>query len=167
MNSMVIYGSRYGNTQKIAEAIADALRSRGAVQVLPADDAPARVPAGIDLVVVGGPTEGHGMTEPVTRFFEQLGPGALVGTAAAAFDTRLRWPRWLSGSAGAGITQRLRGAGARVIAPEESFFVKGASGARGTPPAIEPGELEHATAWAVALADKAAPRAPAMPGAAR
>jgi hypothetical protein len=65
--------------------------------------------------------------------------------AAAGFDTRLRWPRWLSGSAATGITQRLGRAGARVIAPAESFIVS-------TAPLLEPGEEERATAWAASLA---------------
>lgn len=37
--------------------------------------------------------------------------------AASAFDTRLRWPRWLFGSAPSDIATRLRQAGTRVIQP--------------------------------------------------
>ncbi len=166
MNSVVIYASRYGNTRKIAEAIAAGLRSQGAVQVLSADEAPARLPAGTDLVVIGGPTEQHRLTETAVRLFDRLEADALRGIAAAAFDTRLHWPRWLSGSAGAGITQRLRQAGARVIVPEESFIVKRAENAQDKAPELESGELERATAWGAALAGKAETRAPAMPGAA-
>ena len=43
MNSIVIYASRYGNTRKIAEAIADALRQRGTAQLFAADDVPTRL----------------------------------------------------------------------------------------------------------------------------
>lgn len=79
----------------------------------------------------------------------------MTGTPAAGFDTRLRWPLWLSGSAGAGITTRLRQLGAQVIAPEMSFFVAG------NYPVLHPGELERATEWAAALADKVEARVPA------
>jgi hypothetical protein len=61
------------------------------------------------------------------------------------FDTRLRWPEWLSGSAGARITDRLYRLGAKVVAPEESFFVT-------RKPELEAGELERAATWAAGLA---------------
>jgi flavodoxin len=62
MNSIVICGSRFGNTRKVAEAIAGVLRERGDVRVLAAEEASAVVPHPGDLLVVGGPTEGHTMT---------------------------------------------------------------------------------------------------------
>jgi flavodoxin len=146
MNSLVIYASRTGNTRKVADAIAEALRTRGAVQLLAADEVPASLPDDTDLVVIGGPTERHAMTEPVTKLFERFAPGVLRDVAAAAFGTRLRWPRRLSGSAAADITRQLRVSGARVIAPDESFMVS-------MKPLLEAGELQRASAWAVALAD--------------
>jgi flavodoxin len=158
MNSMVIYGSRHGNTRKVAEAIAAILREHGKVQVVSAEKAPAILPETTNLLVVGGPTEGHRMTEPVAQFFDRLSKGALAGKAAAAFDTRLRWPVWLSGSAGSGIEQKLLRAGARVIAPEVSFFVSGKL------PVLEPGELERAAAWAVSLVSRVESRVPVAAG---
>jgi flavodoxin len=149
VRSVVIYGSRYGNTQKVAEAIADGLRSRGPVELISVDHGPTVLAATLDMLVVGGPTEAHGMTDPVRRFLEGLGAGSLESTAAAAFDTRLRLPRWVSGSAATGIARRLEQAGARLVAPAESFFVKGKD------PALEPGELERAAAWGRSLAPAA------------
>jgi multimeric flavodoxin WrbA len=111
-----------------------------------ADDARKVIPEQLDLIVVGGPTEGHGATEPIAQFFDRIGTGELVAKAAAAFDTRVRWPEWLSGSAAAGIAQRLQHARANVLAPQVSFFVSGKL------PVLEPGELERATAWAASLA---------------
>ncbi len=154
MNSVVIYGSRHGNTQEVAEAIARELRHHGPAQLFSVDEAPLVLPKKTDLVVVGGPTEAHRMTEPIAKFFDQLGRGQLEGISAAGFDTRLRWPRWLSGSAGAGITARLRGAGATVIDPGASFVVAGKY------PVLEAGELERATTWAASLAAKVDSRVP-------
>jgi flavodoxin len=148
MRSIVIYGSRSGNTERIATVIAETLRAAGTVRLLTADEAPAVLDERVDLVVVGGPTEGHKMTEPVTKFFDRLAPGAFAGALGAAFDTRIRLPRWLSGSAAAGISRRLRRAGARLVAPEESFFVT-------KQPALEAGEVERAAAWAASLAGTA------------
>jgi len=148
VNCVVIYASRSGNTAKVAEAIAGGLRPRGSIQLLSVDEAQAVFSDGFDLLVVGGPTEAHGMTEPMTRFFDQLASGSLQGKAAAAFDTRLHWPHWLSGSAASGIAERLTESGAHVIAGPESFIVS-------RKPLLEPGELERAAAWGASLADKA------------
>ena len=160
MNSIVIYASHFGNTKKIAEAIADGLRSRGTVQVFSVEEAPVTLPYGTDLVVIGGPTEVHGMTRPLAQFFDRLGPGLRRGTAAATFDTRLKASRWLSGSAAVGSTRRLRQAGARLIAPAESFFVAG------SPVVLLPGELERATTWGASLAAQVEALSPASAGSA-
>jgi flavodoxin len=145
MKSVVIYGSRHGNTRRVAEAIAGELQRHGAVQLMHVEKGPVIIPE-TDLVVIGGPTEGHRMMESVALFFDRLDKGALAGKAAASFDTRFRWPEWLSGSAGAGIAHRLECAGARVIAPQVSFFVSGRR------PVLELGELTRAAAWAASLA---------------
>ncbi len=139
----------------IAEAIARELRRHGAAHLFSVDDAPLVLPRKTNLMVVGSPTEAHRMTPPMVKFFDQLGNGELEGVAAAAFDTRLRWPRWLSGSAAAGITARLRQAGAEVIDPEGSFVVAGKY------PVLEHGELERAAEWAATLAGKVESRVPA------
>jgi flavodoxin len=153
MNAVVIYGSRSGNTRKIGRAIARALEGHGTVRLEAIDEAPSTF-GGIDLVVVGGPTEAHGITPPVAGFFDRMAAGALQGRKAAAFDTRLRGPRWLWGSAGAGITQKLLEAGAEVIVPEESFFVDRV-------PRLLPGELDRAAAWGASLVGMLEPAAAA------
>jgi flavodoxin len=150
MKSIVIYASRYGNTRRIAEAITETLQTHGEAQLFPADEVLPILPKGIDLVIIGGPTEAHRMTKPVARLFARMGRGALQGMAAAAFDTRLHGPRMLAGSAGSGVARKLRRAGARVIVPEESFFVKNRADPEGAE--LEPGELERAATWAESLA---------------
>lgn len=145
MNSTVLYGSRHGNTQRVAEAIAGVPRARGEVGLLAVEEAAEHLSSGMDLLVVGGPTEGHGMTPAVAECLDRLALAGLHGVTAAAFDTRLRWPRWLSGSAASDIATRLRQAGANVLEPEGSFLVT----MRG--PALRPGELERAEAWAACI----------------
>jgi flavodoxin len=147
MKSIVVYSTRSGNTRQIAAAIADVLRSHGPVDLLAAETAPRRLTPGTDLLVVGGPTEGHGMTPPIERFLEDLELTSIDGMAVAAFDTRVRWPKMLSGSAAEGIAKRLTSDGATLIVPPESFIVTTRK------PELEPGELPRATAWAGALAE--------------
>ena len=117
------------------------------VQLLTADQALLGPVGSLDLLVIGGPTEKHGITEAVARFLDRMGPDSLRGIAVAAFDTRLRWPRWLSGSAASLVVERLTKLGARVVVPAESFIVN-------MKPTLEPGELSRAAVWAGSLADR-------------
>ena len=55
MRVVVAYESMYGNTHRIAEAIADGLRSAGDVTVVPASQLEWEPLDATDLVVVGGP----------------------------------------------------------------------------------------------------------------
>jgi menaquinone-dependent protoporphyrinogen IX oxidase len=155
MNSIVIYASHFGNTRTIAEAFALALREHGAAQLLSAEEAPSSIPQGTDLVVIGGPTEGHTMTPSLATFLDRQEAETLREVAVASFDTRIRWPRWLSGSASVSVAHRLKRAGVTLIAPPESFFV----GAVQTTSAnksytLEPGEAERAAVWANSLVQR-------------
>jgi flavodoxin len=143
---VVVYGSRSGNTRRVAEAIAGALEAYGPVRLLAAEDASATVWDHCDLLVVGGPTEGRHATPPVRAFFERLPAQALHGISAAAFDTRLDWPRLLSGSAASVIRRWLLAAGANVVVSPESFKVT-------QKPDLRYGELERAPIWARSVAE--------------
>jgi flavodoxin len=148
MKSIVLFATRHGNTRQVAEAIGVALERYGSVAVSALLDAPA--PADdVDLVLVGGPTEAHGLTPDVDHYFERLPAGCLEGVMAAAFDTRLKWPRFASGSAADAIARRLEMAGADVLRPQGSFLVT-------TKPELRPGELARASDWALDVGERAA-----------
>lgn len=144
MKRCIYYASRSGNTRAVAEAMAEVFAAHGEAEVKDVTAGPAAVPLDADLVVVGGPTEGRHATPAMNEFFDSLPAGSLGGRSAAAFDTRLDWPRWLSGSAAADIARRLESAGARLVAAPESFLVT-------TKPALESDELAHARRWAASL----------------
>ncbi len=146
MKALVIYGSRYGNTRKLADAIGTGLEAIASVQRLALDEVQPSNIASADMVVIGCPTEAHAMTRAMKGFFAGAARSALKGKPAAAFDTRLDWPAWLSGSACRGIVKQLRKAGADVVAPGESFIV------RGQPPVVDPGEVARGTSWGKSLA---------------
>ena len=146
MKSVVVYGSRSGNTRAVAQAIAAALEEYGPVRLVAAEDASATVWDHCDLLVVGGPTEGRHATPPVRAFFDRLPSHALRGLDAAAFDTRLDWPRLISGSAASDIRRRLIDAGAHMVQPAESFKVC-------SRPELRWGELERAPIWARQVAE--------------
>ena len=142
MNAIVIYDSKFGNTERIAKTIGRALEDGFTVRVQSVDETPA-IPAGLELLVIGGPTHAHGMSQPMRTFLKGIPEEALRDVTALAFDTRFRMPVIISGSAASGIAKVLRRNGAKVLRRPESFFV---SRSEGHP--LEAGEEDRATAWA-------------------
>ena len=67
MKAIVAYESMYGNTHRVAEAIAEGLVSLGQVAVMPVAQAAKESMADIDVLVVGGPTHVHGMSRTASR----------------------------------------------------------------------------------------------------
>ena len=150
MNTLVVYDSQYGNTEQIARAVATRLETLGPVHLLFVREPTAIDLAGIDLLVVGGPTQGHGASPQLRGWVEALPDPALQGKPTATFDTRLRWPAFLAGSAARAVAKTLERQGARLVTPPESFLVAGGEG-----PLAE-GELDRAGRWATALASAVA-----------
>lgn len=163
MKAAVIHESSFGNTRRVAEAVAEGLRSSGAEIAVAGVDEPPPAVEELDLVVVGAPTHVHGMSSSRSRrgaidqgaqadspgrgvrgWLEELPEGE--GCHAAAFDTRIDKPVLLVGSAARGIAKRLRRRGYELAAPPESFFVTDSEGP------LADGELERAKAWGGALA---------------
>lgn len=150
MKVQVVYCSHKGNTRRVAERIGETLRNHGEVEVVDVAEAPIPPPDDLTLLVVGGPTEGHGMTPEIRDYLARIDIHWSMGRAAAAFDTRLDWPRLLSGSAADQIANRLAALGAKVMERPGSFLVS-------TTPDLEPGELDRAAAWAEQLAQAMKP----------
>jgi hypothetical protein len=165
MSALVVYESMYGNTRQVATAIADGVGT----QAVPVSEATADRLAGVDLVVIGGPTHAWGMTRPKTRqaaaqsaakpgsgltlephatgigVREWLAGHAREVPAAAVFDTRIAMPAALTGRASRRITQALRRAGVTVVRPPQSFLVSKQN-------RLLPGELDRARTWGSELA---------------
>lgn len=157
VNALVIYDSEFGNTERIARAIAEGLGERYAVRAAPVSEAIQPMSETLDLLVVGGPTQKHGMSPNLHEFLDGLSRRSLRGVRAATFDTRYRMSRLLSGSAARQAAGRLRRAGCHLVSEPESFFME-----RDVPPQgekrrhgmeqLEPGEVERAREWARGLA---------------
>ena len=153
MKSLVVYDSQFGNTQIIAEAIADELASSGTAYAIHVDEVQLGDLRGINLLVVGSPTQQFSATAPIKRWLKVLPEHIHQGVRAAAFDTRftqekideVRILTFFVGLFGYGaepIAKKLVKAGAKLIAEPEGFYVSDTEG-----PLLS-GELERAKAWA-------------------
>jgi hypothetical protein len=166
LKSLVVYESMFGNTRDLAEAIAAELQANGEAGCMEVDAVGPSDLAGVDLLVVGGPTHVWGLSRAFSRrsaagiarsrlvskgralrdWLHSLEP--VDRAAAAAFDTRLDELRLSSGSAARVIARRLRRKGYSLVAKPASFRVEDAVGP------LTAGELERARAWATSLIEK-------------
>jgi hypothetical protein len=169
MRALVVYESMFGNTRDIARAVADGIATRMPVDILEVDVAPTTLPADVGLLVVGAPTHAHGLSNAKTRadaanragerlvsrglslaeWLDVLRPtGRSVATTA--FDTRIKGPELLWGSAAKALAKRLSEARFDVIAKPMSFLVGGPTGPQFD--RVVAGELERAKAWGADVA---------------
>jgi flavodoxin len=155
MKVLVIYDSVFGNTEKIAEAIAGGFGTDAEVELLQVAAATPDGMAGRDILVAGSPTRGFQPTPELAKLLKSLPPGTLKGTKVAAFDTRfkadeldsagVRFIVKTGGYAAKRISALLQKAGGRLSVPGEGFYVEDTEGP------LKAGELERASAWAQAL----------------
>lgn len=136
MKSLAIYDSNFGNTQKIAEAIAEELGTK-AMRV---SEVQLGNLSGLELLVVGSPIIGWQPTVPTQELFVKLKPEDLKGTRVAVFDTRVKL--FIHGDAKLKMAQALEAVGAKVATAPEHFYVRGQKGP------LLAGELGRAVAWA-------------------
>jgi flavodoxin len=144
METLIVFDSTYGNTEKIAKAIYDAIT--GEVKVIRAGIAnPAEIEK-IDLLIVGSPTYGGRPTPAVQGYLDGISESALKGMKVAAFDTRYS-TRMIKifGFAADRISDSLKVKGATIVSSPMGFFVKGKKGP------LKEGELERAAGWAKEL----------------
>ena len=155
--ALVVYESMWGNSEHVAQAVAE-----GVAEVMPVDVTDvAAAPLDLDevsLVLVGGPTHGHSMSSPESRR-EARCLGALHGSICtglrewlgdlpdeadrwlATFDTRVSKTRRLPGSAARSAARAGRRHHFHTAAKPRSFYLLDTDG-----PLLD-GELERARQW--------------------
>jgi flavodoxin len=153
MKAMVVYDSVFGNTEKVAQAIGQALGSPEDVKVVRVSDAKPEQLVGLTLLIVGSPTRQFSPTGATTGFLKSIPKHGLKGVKVAAFDTRftenaiekvriLAFFVKIFGYAAKPIADRLQKKGGELVVPPEGFYVGDTEG-----PLLE-GELERAADWA-------------------
>jgi hypothetical protein len=164
MRTLVVHESMFGNTEAVADAVAGGLRQGGAeVTVLSVSSAAPTIASDVDLVVLGSPTHGFGMSRASTRadavkqgapgdkatvgmreWLAQARPGR-SGQLVAIFDTRVTKARRLP-AAGSRAARMARRRGFVVTGKPIGFLVSDVIGP------LERGELERAMEWGRHLA---------------
>ncbi len=157
MNTVVVYDSQYGNTERIAQALAETLRAFGQARAVRVDPVHPVSFQGIDLLIVGCPTQGFRPTPAMQSLLEKVSPALLSGLAVVCFDTRFRGRLWQR-SAAVVMARQLRSLGVEPLVPPESFFVKAV---KKEGPLLA-GEVERAATWALTLFTKVEASHPAM-----
>jgi flavodoxin len=89
MRTMIIYDSLYGNTEKIAKTIGNTIGQQGEVEVVRVGDVKPFQLSGIELLVVGSPTQQFKPTTAMKGFLSSIPKNGLKGVKVAVFDTRL------------------------------------------------------------------------------
>src|SRR5688500_20360854 len=133
LRALVIYESMFGNTERLAHAVAAGLQMRGAnVVIREVNNAPSVIASDIDLVVLGAPTHAFSLSRSSTRadavrqgapaHRAQLGvrewlaaTSAHSGSGIAIFDTRASRVRRLPMAAGPSAARIARKRGATLV----------------------------------------------------
>jgi len=125
--AIVVYDTRFGNTEKIARALAEGMEGQGVhVDCLKVDEVDVGKLGEYDLLAIGGPTHAFGISEPMKDFLQKLEKVNLGGKRAFAFDTKLK--SRFAGSAGKGIEKELKKLGMGVVRSHVSAVVRGGEG---------------------------------------
>lgn len=149
MRTLIVYFTKFGNTRKLAEAMAETMRRAGDARAVSIDQLAASDFEGVDLVVMGSPTHGFTVPEAVRTVLEALPLAILGGKSVAAFDTTVKlWPlRYLRASPK--LLGHLTRLGGTPVAKPQTFFVQTKNPQKtGEIDLLLDGELERAREWA-------------------
>ena len=142
----------FGNTEKIAQAIRNALASSGTVELVSVKDVTPEQLTGVEFLFVGSPTRQFKATPATTQFLDSIPQNGLNQVKIAVFDTRLSPAEMKSGVftlvakmfgyAAKPMAELLVKKGGNLVVPPEGFIVKDSEGP------LKEGEIERAGEWA-------------------
>jgi flavorubredoxin len=126
MKAIIIYHTRYGNTERIAKSLETGLKEASGIQDVVCTTVRDVVSAidslkEYDIICIGAPTEGFSAPKPIKEFLGKLKRVNLAGNYGFAFDTKV--DSKLSGSAAKFIEKELKSQGLQIVAPRESALV--------------------------------------------
>jgi flavodoxin I len=154
LKALIVYDSVYGNTEKIARAIAEALASAMEVEVVKPGEVDAAKLGVADLLVLGSPTQGGRPTRAIQDFIVKIPADGLKNIDVVTFDTAMPGKSFgmrtlvkIMGYAAPRIAISLKTKGGRLTVAPASFWVDDKDGP------LSEGEPERAKAWAKELSE--------------
>ncbi|NMC99385.1 MAG: flavodoxin family protein [Bacteroidales bacterium] len=152
MNSLIVYDSQYGNTEKIAKTLAKILHGCAiCVTKFKSSDL-----KNVDLLILGSPTQGGRATVAMQNFLTNISSN-IRGLKIAVFDTRIPTEKLnpllkmllkIIGYASPKIASVVINAGGKLIVKPEGFFVEGKEGP------LAANEIERIKVWGKSVAEK-------------
>jgi flavodoxin len=149
MKTLIIHFSKFGNTKRVAQAIAETTKQAGDTRVISIDQLATSDLEGVDLVVMGSPTHAFSVPEAVQSALATLPPGVLAGKSVAAVDTTVKvWPlRPMRASPG--LLRQLRQLGGKAVVRPQTFSVQTHNTQKtGEIDLLLEGQFERAQDWA-------------------
>jgi flavorubredoxin len=125
--AIIVYNTMFGNTEKIARALADGIEKQGvSVDCLKVDKVDVNKLSEYDFLAIGGPTHAFGLSKLMKDFLQKLERVNLAGKRAFAFDTKVKFR--FAGSAAKKIEEKLKKLGMEIVKSHVSAVVKGRKG---------------------------------------
>ena len=122
MKAVIIYDTQFGNTKRVAEAIARILNANlFAVSEVQFDQL-----QDYELFIFGSPIHAWNMSAGMKELMKNLRGTSFAGKKAVAFDTKIN--SRFAGSATQKIEKQLRNLGFTLAMPGVSFLVQGREG---------------------------------------
>lgn len=129
--AVVIYDTKFGNTEKVARALTCGLEQEGVkVDCAKVDEVDVDMQIDYDFVAIGGPTHMTSMSKPMKAFLEELKTVDMSGKTGFCFDTRVqsRLNRFDLNSAAKRIENKMKKMKVKIIKPRKSVLVEGREG---------------------------------------
>lgn len=145
MKSLIIFDSNFGNTKRLAEAVARTF-GKNSMAVNVNDVTDAMIDAA-DTIVIGSPINIWMPSFKTMSLLWKIGKNRLQGKRVAAFDTR--YSRQTAGNAAGLIAESLVKRGGTLAAPPQRFYVVDMIGP------LKDGELSRAESWAKGMLQEA------------
>lgn len=155
MKTLIVYFSKFGNTKRLAEAMAETLKASGETRTVDIDRLTAADVDSVNLVVVGSPTHAFSLPQAVRTALDALPLSILSAKSVAAFDTTVKpWPlRHLRASPK--LLALLTRLGGRAVAKPQTFYVQTKNPQKtGEIDLLLDGELKRACQWAAKLVEQ-------------
>ena len=160
MKTLIVYFSKFGNTRKLAEAMAETLSPAGEARIVSIDRLAASDFDAANLVVMGSPTHAFTLPEAIRSVLNAQPLSILTGKSVAAFDTTVKlWPlRYLRASPK--LLAHLIRLGGTPIAKPQTFFVQTKNPQKtGEIDLLGNGEIDRARQWANTILRQSRPPA--------